>query len=132
MCSELASYRVPHSLNHGDLHSGNITGETLLFFDWTDACIGHPFLDLSTVVADVEDGFPGGQARVLDTYFNLWTAYEPMDRLRMMWRLAEPLAALHQAVSYQHILAILEPTSKRELAMGVPRWLRRVMQSMAD
>jgi hypothetical protein len=36
MCGELAAHRVPFTLNHGDLHTGNITGESLLFFDWTD------------------------------------------------------------------------------------------------
>jgi hypothetical protein len=132
MCSELAGYRVPDSLSHGDLHSGNITGETLLIFDWTDACIAHPFLDLSVVVGDLEESALGGHERVLDAYLNQWVAYEPLDRLRAMWRLAEPLGAFHQAVSYQHIVATLEPTSKQELIWGVPEWLRRVLRSMPD
>jgi hypothetical protein len=132
MCSELARYHVPYSLNHGDLHAGNITGQTLLFFDWTDACIAHPFLDLSTVVAYIEEQTPGGRERVLDVYLNLWTAYEPIERLRAMWQLAEPLGALHQAVSYQHILAALEPTSKPEMVEGVLEWLRRIIQTMTQ
>jgi hypothetical protein len=130
MCDRLAEYRVPSTLNHGDLHSGNITGESLLFFDWTDACIAHPFLDLSTVVTDMDVFTPEDRQRVLDTYLNLWTAYEPMDRLHAMWTLAEPLGALHQAVSYQHILAALEPTSRQEMIWGVPEWLRRMLKSM--
>jgi hypothetical protein len=129
MCNELASYGVPFTLNHGDLHSGNITDKSLLFFDWTDACIAHPFLDLSVIMMDLE-----GDEResVLNPYLNLWTAYEPIERLYEMWKLAEPLGALHQAVSYQHILATLEPTSKQEFESGVPDWLRRVMQTMPD
>jgi hypothetical protein len=130
MCSELTRYRVPYSLNHGDLHSGNITGQTLLFFDWTDACIAHPFLDLSTVVAYIEEQTPVGRERVLDVYLNLWTAYEPIERLRVMWQLAEPLGALHQAVSYQHILAALEPTSKPEMVEEMLEWLRRIIRTM--
>jgi hypothetical protein len=130
MCAELATYHVPYTLNHGDLHSGNITGETLLFFDWTDACIAHPFLDLSTVVTDMDIFTPSDRQSVLDTYFSLWTAYEPMYRLRAMWQLAEPLGALHQAVSYQHIVKVLEPTSRQELIWGVSEWLRRMVKSM--
>lgn len=132
MCSELAGYRVPYSLNHGDLHNGNITGQTLHFFDWTDACIAHPFLDLTTVVSDVDGDTPGGREPVVDVYLNQWIAYEPMERLRAMWRLAEPLGALHQAVSYQHILATLEPTSKQEMAGGVSYWLRWMLRSMPE
>ncbi|MHB8624874.1 MAG: phosphotransferase [Aggregatilineales bacterium] len=132
MCSELAGYYVPYSLNHGDLHSGNITAQSLLFFDWTDACIAHPFLDLSTVMKDVDESVSGGREPVLNAYLNLWIDYEPMERLREMWKLAEPLGALHQAVSYQHIVAILEPTSKQELADGIPIWLRRVLKTMPE
>lgn len=132
MCAELAAYAVPYSLTHGDLHSGNITGETLRFFDWTDACIGHPFLDLCTVMAEVDDDFPDGRERVLDAYLNQWRAFEPPERLRQMWQLAEPLGALHQAVSYQHIVATLEPASKQELMWGVPEWLGRVLKTMPE
>ena len=130
MCGTLADYHVRPSLSHGDLHSGNITGQTLQFFDWTDACIAHPFLDLVTVMVDIRENFPAWRGQVLDAYLDLWTAYEPMDRLREMWRLAEPLGALHQAVSYQHIVATLEPSSRQEMVSGVQRWLRRVIQMM--
>jgi aminoglycoside phosphotransferase (APT) family kinase protein len=39
------------SLVHGDLHLGNVAkgpGGPLIF-DWTDACVAHPFLDLATI-----------------------------------------------------------------------------------
>jgi aminoglycoside phosphotransferase (APT) family kinase protein len=132
MCGELAEYGVPPSLNHGDLHSGNITGQTLRFFDWTDACIAHPFLDLCTVISDVDEVMPDERERVLEAYLQQWIAYEPMDRLREMWRLAAPLGALHQAVSYQHILATLEPTSKQEMKGGVSYWLRWMLRTMPE
>jgi aminoglycoside phosphotransferase (APT) family kinase protein len=132
MCRDLAQYRVPYSLNHGDLHSGNIAAQSLSFFDWTDACIAHPFLDLTTVVVDVDElKEPDARDHIIQTYLNLWTEYEPMDRLREMWRLAEPLGALHQAVSYQHILATLEPMSKQEMIWGVPEWLRRILKLLS-
>lgn len=132
MCDELAGFNVPYSLNHGDLHSGNITGETLQFFDWTDACIAHPFLDLSTVVSEVEQTALEGRESVLEIYLNLWTAYEPIEHLRVMGQLAYPLGVLHQAVSYQHILAALEPTSKPEMSDGLRYWLRRVIHTMSQ
>jgi Ser/Thr protein kinase RdoA (MazF antagonist) len=38
---------LPDTLAHGDLHPGNVAydGHDLRLFDWTDACISHPFLD---------------------------------------------------------------------------------------
>jgi aminoglycoside phosphotransferase (APT) family kinase protein len=53
---ELATYAVPPSLVHGDLHLGNVAlgPRGHLFFDWTDAGVAHPFLDLLTFVADLQ------------------------------------------------------------------------------
>ena len=47
-CRRLAAIGLPSTLVHGDLHVGNVArhdGE-LVYFDWTDACIAHPFVDL--------------------------------------------------------------------------------------
>jgi hypothetical protein len=66
--------------------------------------------------------------RRCDSYLVLWTAYEPLPRVQAAWQLAEPLGALHHAVSYQHIVAGLEPTAQHELAWGVSLWLRKVLQ----
>ena len=129
MCLELSQFSVPSGLNHGDLHSGNITGQTLLFYDWTDACIAHPFLDLVTLMYDANRFVPDTWESMLTIYLNLWTGYESTKQLRTMWQLAEPLGALHQAVSYQHILASQEPTSRQELSMGLPIWIRHLLVS---
>jgi hypothetical protein len=45
-----------------------------------------------------------------------------------VWTLAQPLGALHQAISYMHIVAGLEATAKHELAWGIAYWLRKVLQ----
>jgi len=44
--------RLPSTLVHGDLHADNIarTGRGYVLFDWTDACVGHPFVDFVTFV----------------------------------------------------------------------------------
>src|SRR5918999_5300285 len=129
MCAELASYAVPHTLVHGDLHLGNVarSAGSYLFFDWTDACVAHPFFDTISIF-QVKD--PNVQARLRNSYLGVWAAYEPIERLLEAWKVAKPLCALHQAVSYQHILATLEDTSKPELASGLPYWLRTLLQSL--
>ena len=73
-------------------------------------CVAHPWFDLLTMLArdhrlpDATQAY----AQMLERYLALWTDYAPMARLRQAWELARPLAALHQAVSYQHIVAGLE------------------------
>ena len=49
--AELAAYDVPATLVHGDLHLGNVAHHDglLTVFDWSDASVGHPFVDLVTL-----------------------------------------------------------------------------------
>jgi len=129
ICGELASYAMPYTLVHGDLHLDNVArpAGNYLFFDWTDGCVAHPFFDTISIF-QAED--PSVQARLRDSYLGVWAAYEPIERLLEAWRLAKPLCALHQAVSYQHIVATLEDTSKPEMASGLSYWLRKLSQSL--
>ena len=128
----LADYRVPYTLVHGDLHPANIARHqgTYRFFDWTDACVAHPFFDVLPILLEAQALPDAASAcsRMLESYLELWTAYESLERLRQVWALAQPLGALHQAISYAHIVAGLEATAKHEVAWGISYWLRKVLQ----
>ena len=52
--TELAAIGVPETLLHGDLHPRNLAVRDgqVLAFDWTDAAVSHPFLDLVTFVEE--------------------------------------------------------------------------------
>jgi hypothetical protein len=127
LCTELAAFRIPPTLVHGDLHLGNIASKQgkPVFFDWTDACITHPFLDMITVAFYEKDAEL--RTRLRDAYLSIWEAYEPRERLLAAWEMAKPLMALHQAVSYQYILAYGPPETQKELGRALPDWLRRTL-----
>lgn len=129
VCERLAAYRVPATLMHGDLHMGNIAhaDREFVYFDWSDACIAHPFLDMIDVVHQKDEAL---RIRLRDAFLSEWTAYEPMSRLLEMWRLAEPLCALHQAISYRSIQANTEAALQAEFDADVPYWLRKVLAAM--
>ena len=64
-CRRLAACGIPDTLVHGDLHPGNVArldGE-LAYFDWTDACIAHPFFDLHSLQWQKDESDPGSAAR---------------------------------------------------------------------
>lgn len=46
--------------------------------------------------------------------------------------LAKPIGALHQAVSYLHIVKSVEPMAKPECASGVPDFLRVVLRALPE
>ena len=132
ICAELARYAVPSTLVHGDLHLGNVArlAGRYLFFDWTDGCVAHPFFDTISIFQIKQAKDPGVQARLRDSYLGVWTAYEPIERLREAWTLAKPLCALHQAVSYQHIVTALEDSAQPAVASGLPYWVRQLLQAL--
>ena len=55
LCEELAAYGVPETIQHDDLHDGQVfvrDGRYLLM-DWGDACVSHPFCTLSVTLEGV-------------------------------------------------------------------------------
>lgn len=130
-CEQLAACDIPYTLVHGDLHTGNVVflNGKPLFFDWTDACVSHPFFDVMLNIYQHED--IALQTRLRDRYLSLWTGFAPMPRLQEIWDFAMPLFALHHAVSYQHIVAGIENLARHELSSATPSWLSKVLKYMA-
>ncbi len=56
LCEEIASSPIPNTLVHGDFHAENVAVSEgrYLIFDWTDACIAHPFVDVATFLRNAE------------------------------------------------------------------------------
>jgi hypothetical protein len=55
LAEELASYGVTETLQHDDLHDGQVfvSGDRQLILDWGDAVISHPFFTLSVTLEGV-------------------------------------------------------------------------------
>ncbi len=55
LCVELAAFGIPETIQHDDLHDGQVfvrDGRYLLM-DWGDACVSHPFFTLSVTLEGV-------------------------------------------------------------------------------
>lgn len=130
LCAELATYGVPQTLVHGDLHQTNIAirDGAPLFFDWSDACITHPFFDLVTLLdADYSDLPTADRTRLHDLYLAEWAAYDTPARLAAAAALAQRLGPLHHAISYQHILRAVAPTDRWQYAGGWTQYARQLL-----
>lgn len=55
LCDALAAYGIPETIQHDDLHDGQVfvRDGRLLLMDWGDACISHPFFTLSVTLEGV-------------------------------------------------------------------------------
>ncbi len=130
LCKQMADYNVPATLVHGDLHMSNIArrGENFVFFDWSDACIAHPFLDMIAVLHEKDKAI---QTRLRDAYLANWTSYEPTQRLLELWQLAYPLCALHQAVSYRYIAQNVETGYNHPMIRwAMPYWFDKILEAL--
>lgn len=130
-CARLAAGAVPDTLVHGDLHLDNVArGDgTYVFFDWTDACVTHPFLDLIAVIFEENRDL---RHALQDAYLSVWEKVASREDLLELWRLAEPLAALNQAVSYRHILENVEPGTVHDLESMLPYFVRKALAAHAE
>jgi hypothetical protein len=128
-CERLAAGPLPVALVHGDLHLANVarSRDGYLFFDWTDASVGNPLMDLLLVffeeIKEVEEA-------LRDIYLSAWIETGSPDELLDVWRVAQPLAALNQAVSYRSIVDGVEPGTGEELEPMLPWWLRKALEAV--
>ena len=125
--NELAAIGVPETLLHGDLHPRNLAVRDgrVLAFDWTDAAVSHPFLDLVTFVGK---RWPlSTDPRVRDAYLAEWQEYASPAELRRALSLAEQLGALHQTMTSMHLLDSVSGPSNESMFRGAVWWLRQVI-----
>lgn len=134
LCEGLAAGPIPATINHGDLHDGNIFAQPSRFqiFDWADACITHPFVSLRTtfVSAEISLGLPEGDAqleRLRDAYLEPWQRYAPSADLREIFARALRIAPIVGALSWDRVLSGLAPHERDEYAEPVPELLREFL-----
>lgn len=114
MCEELASYNVPESFHHDDLHSANIidNGKTFAFIDLAECCLTHPFCSLFIALRDAKYNLEYDEQaldHLREAYLAEWTIYEPMEHLQRAFELAYRLGSLHRALTWYRFLSHLEP-----------------------
>lgn len=130
LIGRLDALGLPPTLVHGDLHPGNamrLDGR-IAYFDWTDACVAHPFVDLHSLQWERDEAT---RAAILDAYLEPWRAVAPEAALREAVALAGVVTPLHHAVSYATIARSLEPTSKGELD-ATHEFLREAMTRLQE
>jgi hypothetical protein len=126
--NELAGIGVPETLLHGDLHPRNLAVRDgrVLAFDWTDAAVSHPFLDLVTFF---EQRSPiSADPRLKDAYLAEWEEYGSPAELRRALELAEELGALHQTMTSMHLLDHVSGPSNESMFRGAVWWLRQLLK----
>jgi hypothetical protein len=108
-CAELCQLAVPASLDHADVHPGNIFAEAGVPFDWGDSALAHPFCSLWVATrtaaehAGVDPRSPQMSA-LTSAYFAPWReAGHPEAALDRSWHLALRIAPLARALTWGRV-----------------------------
>lgn len=136
LCTELAAFGIPESLNHGDFHDGNVlvNDERLTFFDWGDASVTHPFVSLRTLFVSIEIAlklddyaFTPEMAVLLDHYLEPWERFASKEKVQAAYRLSKPLAAIVSALSWYKTISPLRDSLRAQYAWILPELLREFL-----
>jgi hypothetical protein len=130
-CEQLASYALPETLAHEEVHDANVLfdGGRYIFTDWSDSSIAHPFFSTLVMLRASahrlelpEDG--PEIRRVRDAYLEPWTKFATRDKLLEAFGLAYRLAMVNRALSWQYGTGNLAAQHKQAYAAYVPGWLQ--------
>ncbi|MET7678669.1 aminoglycoside phosphotransferase family protein [Streptomyces seoulensis] len=121
-CAELDALGVPDSLDHADLHEGQLFHPgpgRFTYFDWGDALVSHPFASLRIPAQRAAERFgPGVLPRLRDAYLDPWTDLGlSTAELRRAAHLAWRLGALGRARAWTRLFptATVGPEGARSL-----------------
>jgi aminoglycoside/choline kinase family phosphotransferase len=127
LCIELAAAVLPPTLVHGDLHAGNLmrVDDRYVAFDWSDACVADPFVDVLMFLSRMPDE-PALQREGRERYLGAWPGLTGVEAAAYV-ELAEPLAAMHHAVTYRGIYDAFGPYEWWLFEGALPRWVEHAL-----
>jgi aminoglycoside/choline kinase family phosphotransferase len=131
LCAELEAFGLPDSIQHDDLHDGNVfvRDGRVAIFDWGDSSVAHPLWSLVKPLRDARD-------RGLDpeplcaAYLGAWTAVEPEERLRAALRVAVPVGIFAYALQVRRLLDFIPAEARPAREPYLADQLRRLLATL--
>lgn len=127
-CADLAAHPVGPTVQHDDLHDGNVLvdgGGTARVTDWGDCSVGHPFGVLLVVLRALRarEGLDDrGARRLTDAYLEPWGGRGHREAALLAQRLQAPARAL----SWERALAGADDEERARWAEGPSGWWAEV------
>jgi aminoglycoside phosphotransferase (APT) family kinase protein len=108
LAAELAAVDIPESVQHDDLHDGNVfvlPNGGYAVFDWGDACATHPFASLLVGLRGIAHRFELGERdpdveRARDAYLEPWSCFAGRDQLLRAVELSDMVGRLSRSLAW--------------------------------
>ena len=134
LCAELDASGVPASVQHDDLHAGNlyVKGNRQRVLDWGDASIAHPFMSLVVTFRFLEEtnGLATSDpwvSRLRDAYLEPWGS-----GLAETFKLAVRVGMVAHAIAWLRQRDFLRPDSIADFDRWLAVILRRALRSTVE
>jgi hypothetical protein len=135
LCERLASAGVPETIQHDDLHDGQVfvRDGRYLFFDWGDACVSHPFFSMSVTLegglAWGLDDVEGSEdiAPYRDAYLEPFRGFGALAELQAAHEIALRLGWICRALNVHRFASGLPRPYREEHLQGVGVRLRMLL-----
>jgi hypothetical protein len=146
---ELGASPIPASIVQQDFRHGNVAvrGRDYVFYDWSDTVVSHPFFSACRFLEYVPTTQHSPQRRagrrlptavrhkrLVDAYLGEWVEYAPRDRLQAVFRQAQRLNPLYQAIRWYLELPYCETGSPwwRAMLSSATESLQELLNGGAD
>jgi hypothetical protein len=128
LCDTLAGLNLPETLNHDDLHTGNVVarGGRYTIVDWAESSVTHPLISGLIPLRDGKYILEYDDAwldRISSAFLMAWADYAPLDDLRAALPAAFQLSTLKMAVDAKMSLMASDPAIRATEGDRVPFWL---------
>ncbi len=142
-CEALAAFGLPETLDHNDIHDGNMllgADGVPLIFDWGDAGVAHPFMSLTVALRMVAYSRRQPVARPLDVpeavrtrdaYLEPWTRFASRARLLEASDLAFRLGMICRGLVWLQVLAPISREQRGQFYDGLVSWLQEWLSANA-
>jgi hypothetical protein len=132
-CAELAADRIAATLQHDDLHDGNVflVDGGFRFFDWGDAAVSHPFCSLLVALRVAGLHFGHSLDRLRDAYLEVWSTDADRKTLLRSADLATRVGIVGRSLSWRRALRGAEPPVDPEYSTAVAEWLAELLAVQA-
>jgi Phosphotransferase enzyme family len=131
VAGELSGSGAPATIQHDDLHDGNVLvegGSSYRIVDWGDACIGHPFGSLLVTLRSIADRFGADEhgaelQRLRDAYLEPWRSRLGRVDLEEEVARARWLAMVGRALIWREVGRLVTDPDEWDWRAGVTEWL---------
>lgn len=107
-CEQLASFPIPETIEHGDIHDNNILiseQKQLIIHDWGDTVITHPFFSLCSFIhsAKNQHKIEHLESILTQAYSDMWSKYDIKENLQNILALTNQLREVKFVLSFSRI-----------------------------